>query len=87
MILCDFQIKAEIERVEGKVKRSATPQAELQIAWLNALSRYDHCDDMRTAIDDLCTHLINKYCKSGTTKSELLKPYLDKIMELRKEQG
>lgn len=81
-----IDVKAEIKQTERRIALSSTPQSELRIAWISALTRYDHCDDIRTALDDLCTHLINKYCESGTTKSELLKPYLDKIMEIRKEQ-
>ncbi len=80
-----IDVKAEIARVEVRVKNSSTPQTEYRIAWIETLNKYDHCDDVRTALDSLCTHLINKFCKNGTTKSELLKPYLDQIYQTKKE--
>ena len=80
-----INIDAEIKRREQLVELSSTPQTELRIAWIDALTRLDHCDDIRTALDSLCSKLINLYCKKGTTKSELLKPYLDQIHQTKKE--
>lgn len=80
-----IDVKAEIERVERKVENSSDPQTELRIAWIEALNKYDHCDDIRKALDTLCTRLINRFCKSGTTKSELLAPILEEIRQTKKE--
>lgn len=80
-----INVKAEIERRERIISLVDTPQTELRKAWIDALLRLDHCDDIRTALDSLCSKLINLYCKKGTTKSELLKPYLDQIHQTKKE--
>ena len=80
-----INVKAEIERRERIISLVNDPQTELRKAWIDALERLDHCDDIRTALHSLCTSLINKFCKSGTTKSELLKPYLDQIYQTKKE--
>lgn len=80
-----IDVKAEIARVEEKVLTSSTPQTELRIAWIENLNKLDHCDDIRIALDTLCTRLINRFCKSGTTKSELLAPILEEIRQTKKE--
>ena len=82
-----IDVNAEIERTERRVSLSKTPSTELRIAWIKALNQLDHCDDIRTALDSLCSHLINRFCKKGTTKTELLKPYLDQIERTKKELG
>lgn len=80
-----IDIQAEINRVESRLSNSKTPQADLRIAWIDALTRLDHCDDIRTALTTLCTQLIQRFCKKGTTVSELLKPILDSIYQTKKE--
>lgn len=80
-----IDVKAEIARVETRVKGSCTPHTVYRIAWIETLNKHDHCDDIRTALDTLCTRLINRFCKSGTTKSELLAPILEEIRQTKKE--
>ena len=82
-----IDVQGTIKRVERRASFSKTPQAEIRIAWIEALTKYDHCDDMRTAMSMLLDDMIEKYCKEGTLKSELLSPYLDKIREIKKDHS
>jgi hypothetical protein len=78
-------VKDRIKRVARLVSMSSQPYPMVTKEWVNALHQLDHCDDIRTALDELCDDLIKKYCKNGETKTQLLKPYLDKIYKLKKE--
>ena len=79
-----IDVQAEIARVDRMLALVKNPEVETRKAWIEALKRLDHCDDIRTAIDYLCRSLVEKHYPNKSI-CKMLQPYLDKVYAEKKQ--
>ena len=79
-----IDVKREIDIVERIAKLSKDPQEVYRKAWINEISRRDHCDDIRTALIDMCEDMIARHLKKSVKIGYLLAPYLEKVYDTKK---